>query len=445
MDLTASWSAALVEGIERRTARVAIIGAGYVGLGAAVSAARAGFHVTALDLDAARVRMLAEGRSYISDIGSEDLQPLVAGGRLAATTDFGVLHQSDVILICVPTPLTPNRVPDLSCIRAATAEIVPRLRPGQLISLESTTYPGTTEEELLEALSAGGLRVGQDFFLTFCPERIDPGNKEFRPDKMVRVLGGVTQICLEAGISFYKTISAGLVPVSSPRAAEMAKLFENIYRAVNIALVNEMAMLCDRMEMDVWEVLNASASKPFGIQAFRPGPGVGGHCIPLDPHYLSWKAKEYDFTLRFVELAGEINAAMPYFVVSKLGRLLNELDRPLRGARVLLLGVAYKRDVADTRESPAYRIIQLLQQAGACVIYHDPLVPILTPHGPAWAEVMNSVALSPDVLAGVDAAVVVTDHSAIDYESVASQVPLLLDTRGIARTVVRGREHVRTL
>ncbi len=405
------------------------MGVGYVGLATAVGAARVGFPVMALDLDAERVRMLNAGRSYITDVADQELRSLVEGGRLRATTEFEALAEADVILICVPTPLTPNRVPDMTCVQAATREVARRLRPGQLVSLESTTYPGTTEEELLPAFAAGGLTVGEEFFLTFCPERIDPGNRAFRLENMPRVLGGVTPRCLALGKAFYQSIASGVQTVSSPRAAEMAKLYENIYRAVNIALVNEMALLCDRMGLDVWEVLGAAASKPFGIQPFKPGPGVGGHCIPLDPHYLSWKAKEYDFSLRFVELAGEINGQMPYFVVQKLGRLLNEQGRALRGARVLVLGVAYKKDVADTRESPAFRVMHLLRQAGAHLLYHDPLVPALTPHGREWSEVLNSVPLTPDLLQSVDAAVVLTDHAAVNYRLVAEQVRLVLDTR----------------
>lgn len=419
-----------------------MIGAGYVGLAAAIQATRAGFSVTALDLDADKVRMLMGGQSYIDDISDQEVRDAVTAGRLTATTEADAIATADVILICVPTPLTPHRVPDLTAVRAAVSEVAAHLHPGQLISLESTTYPGTTEDELLPALSHSGLKVGRDFFLVFCPERIDPGNKEYRLPNTARVLGGVTPECLEVGAAFYQYLSPRLFTVSSPRTAEMTKLFENIYRAVNIALVNEMALLCDRMGLDVWEVVRASASKPFGIQAFRPGPGVGGHCIPLDPHYLAWKAKEYDFTLRFVELAGEINSAMPYFVVSKLGRLLNKQNRPLQGARILLLGVAYKRDVADTRESPALRIIQQLRQAGAEVLYHDPLVPILTPHAPGWNEVLNSVSLTPDLLCSLDAAVVVTDHSSIDFDTVAMQVPLLLDTRGVVHAEGRSESRV---
>lgn len=420
----------LISRINGRTAGVAVVGAGYVGLPAAVEAARAGFPVTALDVSAQRVAQLAAGRSYIPDVPDQELGPLVAGGQLRATTDFGALAGADVVLICVPTPLTPHRVPDLSHVEAAGREAAARLRPGQLISLESTTYPGTTEELLLPILAAGGGQVGRDFFLVYCPERIDPGNRTFRPGQLARVLGGATAACRAVGEAFYAPLSAGLVRVSSARAAEMSKLYENIYRAVNIAMVNELAMLCDRMGLDVWEVVAAAASKPFGLQPFYPGPGVGGHCIPLDPHYLAWKAREYDFTLRFVELAGEINAGMPYFVIGKLARLLNAHGRPLRGARVLLLGVAYKRDVNDVRESPALRMMELLREAGSEVLYHDPLVPVLepeTPGGPA----LRSVPLGPDLPSGLDAAVVMTDHSGVDYQAVLDRVPLVLDCRGV--------------
>lgn len=435
---------ALRQKLEARTAKIAIMGAGYVGLAAAVEAARAGFSVTAIDVDADRVAMLNGARSYIRDITDEDLRQLVDGGRLCATTDAAAIDLADVVLVCVPTPLTPNRVPDLTYVEIAARTIAEHWHRGMLISLESTTYPGTTDEMILPLLAERGAVIGQDTFLAYCPERVDPGNREHVPGKLVRVLGGVTPNCLAVASLFYTNIAGGLVPVSSTRVAELTKLFENIYRAVNIALVNETALLCDRMGLDVWEMLSAAASKPFGILPFRPGPGVGGHCIPLDPHYLSWKAKEYDFTLRFVELAGDVNANMPYFVVTKLTRLLNEQSRPLKGARILLLGVSYKRDVADVRESPALRIIDLLNQAGATVTYHDPFIPVIRPHGSVQTA-LPSTDLTPEQLANVDAAVLVTDHTNVDYEKVAESVPLLLDTRGVTRGLTKHQDRIRRL
>jgi len=429
MTVTTNLSAQLASRIENRVAHVAVVGAGYVGLGAAVQSARAGFSVTAIDLNPERVAKIEAGQSYIGDIESMELQQLVHAGRLRATTDYNALREADVVLICVPTPLTRNRVPDLTWLRSAVAQVAERLHPGQLVALESTTYPGTTEEEVLPTLSARGLKVGEDFFLVFSPERIDPGNGTFHVGNLVRVLGPVTAACREVGTAFYAAISAGVKVVSSPRTAELAKLFENLYRAVNIALVNEMAILCDRMRMDVWEVIEASASKPFGIQVFWPGPGVGGHCIPLDPAYLKWKAMEYDVPLRFVSLAEEINGHMPDFVVQKLNRLLNARHLPLQDARVLVVGVAYKRDVADVREAPAFRIIRLLLEAGAHVAYHDPLIPILSLDEPP--TVMESVPLSTERLEAVDAAVIVTDHTSMDYARLLQHVPLLLDTRGV--------------
>lgn len=427
--------------LQARSAVVAVIGAGYVGLPAAVEAARAGFQTVAIDLNADRVAQINAGRSYIDDVADADLQALAAFKLLQATTDFDALQQADVVLICVPTPLTPNRDPDLTFVVSAAREVAARLHAGQLICLESTTYPGTTEELLAPMLCERGLQVGTDFFLCYCPERVDPGNQQFSFSKLVRVVGGVTPVCTELASLFYTHLAGGLVAVSSPRVAEMTKLFENIYRAVNIALVNEMALLCDRMGLDVWEVMEAAASKPYGIQPFKPGPGVGGHCIPLDPLYLAWKARAYDFALRSVQLADEVNSSMPYFVVQKLARLLNDAGKPLKGARVLLLGVAYKKDVADSRESPALRVIELLQRAGARVIYHDPLIPTLTPHG-GLREAMSSHPLSAELLSSHDAVVVATDHSGVDYGLVVAHAPLVLDTRGVTRSLHGPNRHL---
>lgn len=434
----------LREKIAKQQASVAIIGAGYVGLPAAIEAAAKGFSVTAIDMDVTKVQAIMTGRSYIRDVSDAELQALTGAGRLTATTDFGVLSSSDIVLICVPTPLTRHRVPDLTFVEAAVDEVAAHLHPGQLISLESTTYPGTTEELLLPRLHQLGLTVGTDFFLAYSPERVDPGNQAFSYGQLVRLVSGITAPCLDISVAYYRQVAKDVVPVSSTRMAEMAKLFENTYRAVNIAVVNEMALLCDRMGLNVWEVLSAAATKPFGIQPFQPGPGVGGHCIPLDPFYLAWKAREYDFPTRFIELAAEINSQMPYFVVQKLSRLLNEQGKPLRGARILVLGVAYKRDVPDVRESPALAVIGLLRQAGAEVLYHDPLVPSLQPHGPLDTA-MRAVPLTSGLLATLDAVVLTTDHTNVDYLAVVDAVPLLLDTRGATRTLARSSQSIRYL
>lgn len=426
--------AALKERIEARTAPIAIVGAGYVGLPLAVELATVGFTVTCIETNPDRVAQIDAGRSYIADVAESDLALQVQAGRLRATTSFAGLAGADLIIICVPTPLTGTKDPDISAIEAVTAQIASSLRPGQLISLESTTYPGTVREVLLPRLAAEGLQVGTDFFLCHSPERVDPGNPLSATRKTNKVVGGVTPACLALATSLYEQIVARVVPVSSPSIAELTKLFENTYRSVNIALVNELAMLCERMELDVWEVLAAASTKGFGIQTFWPGPGVGGHCIALDPFYLAWKAREYDFAVRFIELASEINLRMPYFVKERLVRALGEESKPLRGARILLLGVAYKRDVGDVRESPALKVIQLLRREGANVLYHDPFVPTLQPTG-SFKEQMQSVPLSDQLLQGIDAAVITTDHSGIDYDSICRLVPLVLDTRNATQGV----------
>lgn len=411
-----------------RAARVAVIGAGYVGLPLAVEKAKVGFDVTCIDQNSRRVEAINRAENYILDVSDAELVKEVREGRLRGTTEFSVLRDCDVAIVCVPTPLTVNKEPDISFILNVTQELVRYLHPGMLISLESTTYPGTTEEVMLPLLESGGLKVGQDFFLAFSPERVDPGNARYTTKNTNKVVGGVTRICQDVASTFYRQTILNVVSVSSPKVAELTKVFENTYRAVNIALVNELAMLCDRLGVDVWEVVSAASTKPFGIQTFWPGPGVGGHCIPLDPFYLAWKAKEYDFSTRFIELAGEINVTMPYFVKDKVVRALGRAGKPLYGARVLVLGVAYKKDIPDERESPALKVIQILKAEGAEVLYHDPWVPEIHPHG--WfKDHLQSVELSDELWASVDVAVITTDHSKFPYREIAAKAALIVDTR----------------
>lgn len=418
--------------ITERTALVGVVGIGYVGLPLAVEKAKVGFHVIGFDRNATRVANLNRSENYIRDVSGADLAAVVGDGRLTASSDFASIGLCDVVVICVPTPLTPNREPDISYVRS-TGEIIARhLRRGQLICLESTTYPGTTEEVLLPLLAAAGLVVGRDFALAFSPERVDPGNKRYSTCNTSKVVGGVTPVCLEVATHFYKQTIATVTGVSSPRVAEITKVFENTFRAVNIALVNELALLCDRMGISIWEVVDAAATKPFGMMRFDPGPGVGGHCIPLDPFYLAWKAREYDFQTRFIELAGEINLSMPYFVREKVLRALNESGRALRNARILLVGVAYKRDIEDWRESPALKILQLLERDGAFVDYHDPFVPeIVDQRG----VTRRSMALTPEQLSHADCVVIATDHSCIDWHDLARHARLIVDTRNATRDV----------
>jgi len=424
---------ALKEKISRRTAVVGVVGLGYVGLPFAVEKAKVGFRVLGVEQNPLRVQKVNRGESYIGDVRAEELKEVVAKGLLSAETGFGRVPEMDVIVIAVPTPLTRNLTPDLQYVERVTREIAKRLRPGQLVSLESTTYPGTTEEVMLPILEESGLKVEEDFFLVHSPERVDPGNRRYTTKNTTKVVGGIGPRSLEAGVHFYGQTIERVVPVSSAKAAEMVKVFENTFRAVNIALVNELAMLCDRMGLNVWEVLDAAFTKPFGIMPFYPGPGVGGHCIPIDPHYLEWKAKEYNFNTHFVALAGEINRKMPEFTVEKALRLLAQEGIPVRGAKVLVLGVAYKRDVADHRESPAIEVIRGLKRLGAEVAYHDPLIPSFQDHGLR----MESVPLSEDLLASQDLVIVATDHSNFDYGELVRRAKRVLDTRGATRHLPR--------
>ena len=417
--------AELIRKIDRRAARVGVIGLGYVGLPLAVEFAKTGFKTVGIDVDAGRVRQLNAGSSYITDIPSSELSRLTRKGVLSATTHPEVLKSLDGVIICVPTPLRKSRDPDISYIVSAAEALAKHLHRNQIISLESTTYPGTTREVILPMLEATGLKVGRDFFLGFSPERIDPGNRIYNTQTIPKVVSGVTPACSAAMELLYGQIIRKIVPVSSPDVAEMVKLLENTYRSVNIGLVNELALMCHRLGVDVWEVIEAAKSKPFGFMAFYPGPGLGGHCIPIDPLYLSWKARIHGFESRFIELAAQINATMPEVVVERVAELLNRRGKALKGSRVFILGVAYKRDVSDTRESPAVEILQHLVRRGAKVRYHDPLVPAFRMNG----RTLRSTALKPAALRAADCAVVVTDHQAIDYAAVAAHSRLVLDTR----------------
>ena len=414
-----------------RSAVVGVAGIGYVGLPLAVEKAKVGFTVVGYDRNPIRVDQINQGLNYIRDVNDRELAEVVDGGKLSATTDFSGIGRCDVVIICVPTPLTANLDPDISYIRAVADLIAQQLRPGQLVCLESTTYPGTTNEVLLPILERSGLKVGEDFFLCFSPERVDPGNARYTTKNTNKVVGGLTQACLEAGVTFYEQTILHVLPVSSPKVAELTKVFENTFRAVNIAMVNEMAILCDRIGIDIWEVIEAAATKPFGIMRFDPGPGVGGHCIPLDPFYLAWKAREFDFRVRFIELAGEINVGMPYFVREKVLRALNERGKALRAAEILVLGVAYKRDIDDYRESPALKVMELLQHDGAHIDYHDPHVPSFTDErGNAW----HSIPLSKEVLERCDCVLILTDHTNVDYGRVLQHANLVVDTRNATKT-----------
>jgi nucleotide sugar dehydrogenase len=432
---------ALKEKILKHEALIGVIGLGYVGLPLAVEKGKVGFPVIGFDINAERVGRVNAADNYIGDVLDEDLQNVVRNGLLVATMDFSRLSECDVVIICVPTPLTITRDPDISYIRASTERIVHYLRPGQLITLESTTYPGTTEEVILPLLEKTGLKVGKDFFLAFSPERVDPGNKRFSTKNTSKVVGGMTPVCLEIAYALYVQTIINVVPVSSPAAAELTKVFENTYRAVNIAMVNELMMLCDRMGIDIWEVVEAAGTKPFGIQTFYPGPGVGGHCIPIDPFYLTWKAREYDFHTRFIELAGEMNVEVSYYVVNKVVRALNNENKSLKDAKIFILGVAYKKDIDDMRESPALKIMELLRKQGANITYHDPFIPVIEPHGGSTRH-LESMPITDEVLATADSVLILTDHSNVDYERVVAKARLVVDTRNATKNVLENREKI---
>ncbi len=428
------------EKLLHRTAVVGVVGMGYVGLPLAVEKAKVGFRVLGFDRNEERTNAINRGESYVADVRDADLASAVARGKIVGTTDVSRLRECDVIVICVPTPLTVNRDPDISHIRNVTEQVAAQLRPGQFISLESTTYPGTTEEVVVPILSAGGLVAGEDFFVAFSPERVDPGNRRYSTRNTNKVVGGLTPACLEVAALFYQQTIVDVVTVSSPRVAEMTKVFENVFRAVNIALVNELALLCDKMDISVWEVVDAAATKPFGMMRFEPGPGVGGHCIPIDPFYLAWKAKQYDFNTRFIELAGEINKSMPYFVRDKLIRALNAQSRSVKGADIVFIGVSYKRDIGDWRESPATKLLELLESDGASVVFHDPFVPVIVD---SVGRQRFSVDLTEELLAGSTCAIVLADHSKMDWQFIVDSVPLVIDTRNATTDVVGATNIIR--
>jgi UDP-N-acetyl-D-glucosamine dehydrogenase len=432
----------LIERIRAHKARIGIVGLGYVGLPLVLRFGEERFPVMGFDVDPVKVGKLNAGESYIRHIPAARLQTLVKDRQFEATTDFTRLGEADCIIICVPTPLTAKKDPDLQYIEKTADAILPTLRKGQLISLESTTYPGTTDEILLERFRKTGLEAGKDYFLVFSPEREDPGNAKFSTRTIPKVVGGMTPNCLEAGKVLYEQVIDRVITVSSTRAAELVKLLENIYRSVNIALVNELKLLCERMDIDIWEVIDAAATKPFGFTPFYPGPGLGGHCIPIDPFYLSWKAKEYDFSTRFIQLAGEVNTSIPHHVVERIGAALNDRARSIRGSKVMVLGVAYKKDVDDVRESPALEIMELLQHRGAVLSYSDPYIPRLHKMRAYDFSNMSSTELSEDALKSQDVALITTDHSNFDYQWIVDHAPLVIDTRNATRKVTRGREKI---
>jgi len=433
----------LSDAVAARTARVGVIGLGYVGLPFAVEKAKVGFSVLGIDRNPERVAMVNRGENYIADVDPQELANVVRAGKLEAAQDYTAVRELDVIVICVPTPLTRNHTPELRFVEAVTTEVARVLRPGQLIALESTTYPGTTEEIMLPILEReSGLRADQDFFLAHSPERVDPGNKRYTTKNTNKVVGAVGPQSLAAAETFYRQTIEHVVAVSSAKAAELVKVYENTFRAVNIALVNELAQLCDRMQLDVWEVLDAAFTKPFGIMPFYPGPGVGGHCIPIDPHYLEWKAKELEFETRFIALAGNINRSMPGFVRDRVHRLLNQLGKAPSRSRLLFLGLAYKKDVGDFRESPALRLFELLQQDGAQLQYHDPFVPEAGLEDAHY----RSVALTEATVAAADVVVITTDHTDVDYALVARHAGVILDTRNVLRRRgIQAARHVEVL
>ena len=420
---TLSVAEALQEKIQSRTARVGVVGLGYVGLPLAVEFARAGFHVTGIDVQADKVARLNRGDSYVQDVPSEALKRHVESGKFEATTDFSIVRDLDTINIAVPTPLRKTKDPDMSYIVSACEEIAKYFGPGKLVILESTTYPGTTDELLLPMLQRPGLTVGQDFFLCFSPERVDPGNPKFQTVNIPKVVGGITAACTELGAQFYRQALENVVPVSSTTVAEMVKLLENTFRMINIGLVNEMALMCDRMGINVWEVIDAAATKPFGFMPFYPGPGLGGHCIPIDPFYLSWKTKQAGIEARFIDLAGYINGQMPHFVVDKVQNALNDCAKPLRGSHVHIFGAAYKRDIDDVRESPALDVMHLLKKRGARVTYSDPYVASVR------LEDGELRAIDETARRDADCVVIITDHKAFDYAALVNDARLIVDTR----------------
>ncbi|ALP88700.1 MULTISPECIES: nucleotide sugar dehydrogenase [Clostridium] len=428
----------LLDKINNKTAKVGVVGLGYVGLPLAVEKAHAGYQTIGFDVQDKKVNMVNEGKNYIGDVVDETLKKLVEDGSLKATTDFSFVKDVDTICICVPTPLDLYKQPDLSYVVSSTKSVAQYLHKGMLVILESTTYPGTTEEVLKPILEESGLKCGEDFFLAFSPERVDPGNKQFNTKNTPKVVGGCSEDCTEVAAALYRNILEGDIhTVSSPAVAEMEKILENTFRNINIGLANEMAILCNRMGIDVWEVIDAAKTKPYGFMPFYPGPGLGGHCIPLDPFYLEWKAKEYDYHTRLIETSGEINDSMPEFVLDNVMKILNKHKKALNGAKVLIMGVAYKNDIDDYRESPAFKVIELLEKNGADLMVNDPYCPVSkykdkTYHSVDWTEVIDDA----------DIVIVTTNHSCYDYESMVARAKVVYDTRNATKNVVNNREKI---
>jgi UDP-N-acetyl-D-glucosamine dehydrogenase len=420
----------LEEKIRRRTAHAGIVGLGYVGLPLAVEFAKAGFSVTGIDLSKLKIDRLNQGVSYVGDVPTPEIAALVKAGKLRATNDFAVVRELDSVNICVPTPLRKTKDPDMSYVVAACEEVAKHVHPGMLIILESTTYPGTTDELVKPLLEKSGLKVGKDLFLCFSPERVDPGNRQFQTRNIPKVVGGVTAACTEKGKLFYAQALETVVGVSSTQVAEMVKLLENTFRMINIGLANEMALMCNRMGIDVWEVIEAAATKPFGFMPFYPGPGLGGHCIPIDPFYLAWKSKQAGIEARFIELAGHVNGYMPQFVVEKVQNALNDCGKPVKGSRIHILGVSYKKDIDDFRESPALDVMVLLKQRGAILSYTDPYIPAIALDG------IDLQSAPDDALINADCAVIITNHSLFDYSSIVSKASLVVDTRNACKGIV---------
>lgn len=431
----------LILKLKNKTAKLGVVGLGYVGLPLAVEKAKAGYDVIGFDVQGQKVEMVNEGHNYIGDIVDEDLSDLVKAGKIKATTDFSFVSEVDAVSICVPTPLDKYKQPDLSYVVNSSKDVAKYLHRGMLIVLESTTYPGTTEEVLKPILEESGLKCGQDFFLAFSPERVDPGNKHFKTKNTPKVVGGITPACTEVAAMLYRSVlESDIMEVSSPAVAEMEKILENTFRNINIALVNEMAILCKKMGIDVWEVIDAAKTKPYGFMAFYPGPGLGGHCIPLDPFYLSWKAKEYDYHTRLIETSGEINDYMPEFVVENAMKLLNTQKKALNGSKVLLLGAAYKNDIDDMRESPALKVIEHLEKNGANVIYNDPFIPRFKHNGKEYVGIEWK-----DIIDTADIVIITTNHSCYDYQEIVDRAKLLYDTRNATKDVKRNREKINKL
>lgn len=427
--------------LKNKTARLGVVGLGYVGLPLAVEKARAGYEVIGFDVQNQKVEMVNKGENYIGDIVDDDLKELVKGGKLKATTDFSFIGDVNTVCIAVPTPLDKYKQPDLSYVVNSTKNIAKYLKKGMLVILESTTYPGTTEEVIKPILEESGLKCGEDFFLAFSPERVDPGNKEYNTKNTPKVVGGCTADCTEVAGTLYRYVLDGdIMEVSSPAVAEMEKILENTFRNINIALANEMAILCDRMGIDIWEVIDAAKTKPYGFMAFYPGPGLGGHCIPLDPFYLEWKAKEYDYHTKLIETSGIINDSMPEFVVDNVMKLLNKEKKALNGAKVLVMGVAYKKDIDDMRESPALKVLELLEKHGAEIVINDPYVPRFKYNGKEYVSVQWE-----RVIKSSDIVIITTDHSCYDYDAIVSDAKIVYDTRNATKNVSRNREKINKL